>query len=128
MKFLTSGGSGYSELSYGFLGELRVGGGRGGAYEALDNLIGQFRDGHLNVTGLEGEGDCRSCNKEKEEAPGNYKETVGAAIEGKLLVNNTSTSFISDDYSGTSEQGTIGFILCKEVVPISEGPLSEVPL
>ena len=62
MKFLTSGGSGYSELSYGFLRELRVGGGRGGAYEALDNLIGQFRDGHLNVTGLEGEGDCGSCN------------------------------------------------------------------
>ena len=38
-----------------------------------------------------------------------------AAIEGKLLENNTSTSFISDDYSGTSEQGTIGLSFVKRL-------------
>ena len=37
----------------------------------------------------------------------------------------------SGKYSGTSEQGTlwaISFVPCREVVYISEGPLSEVPL
>ena len=70
--------------------------------------------------------------------PGNYIATDSTFLVSRCCIlakGPANTYFISQvkapitaELPNKGHFGANGFVLCREVVPISEGPLSEVPL